>query len=722
MRRSQIGKIGNTTIVILTLWCLSPTSLAQKSDLRMAAVYVETPITIDGILDEPGWDLSVVATHFIQNEPDTGAPATERTEVRLLYDDENLYLGVYCYDSAGSEGVTVTQVTRDFSPGNGDHFAMIFDTFYDHRNGYVFGTNPRGAKREGQMGGDGERRTYDWDAIWHVKSRITDEGWQAEFAIPFRTLRFRDIDEQVWGLNFTRRVRRKNESMHWSPIPRPYRLSKVSYAGTLDGLSGIRQGRNLYVKPYVSTPILRREDDDVDFLPDAGLDIKYGITSGLTLDMTLNTDFSQVEADQQQINLTRFPLFFPEKREFFLENATMFQVRRAGRDFRSRSRDLIAFFSRRIGLDQGRVIPILGGARLTGRVDKYRFGVLSIQTDNSEELSSTNFSVARIRRDILRSSDVGGIFINKQAREGKYNRTYGIDANFQFFRHLEIASFLLKTDTPELEGNNTSFDAFVGWEDDRYKIEADYISVEDNFNPEVGFVRRTGIRKGRGEFNLKFWPGEELPWIRQITPSTGVEYITNQENAVESKDFDQTLSIQLEDGGSIGVTHRVRFERLDEPFLIRSDQAIPVGDYVFGEFNPHFFTDRTRMFSGGLELVVGDFFDGHKNSYITDFRFQPSYQFAVSINWEHDDLDLPSGDFSTDLVTTNLDYSFNTRMFLSGLIQYNSTLDEISSNIRFNFIYKPLSDVFLVYNERRNNTGEVLERALIAKLTYVFDF
>ncbi len=719
MKCSRIRPIRQTWAIGLALACLTSISMGQHSDMRMAAIYIESPITIDGDLDEPQWSLSEVATDFIQNEPDTGEPATERTEVRLLYDNENLYLGVYCYDSAGQEGLTVTQVSRDFSPGDGDHFAMILDTFNDNRNGYVFGTNPRGAKREGQLGGDGARRTYDWNAIWHVKSKITDEGWQAEFAIPFRTLRFRNIEEQVWGVNFTRRIRRKNESIHWSPIPRPYRLSKVSYAGKLEGLSGIRQGRNLYVKPYVSAPILRREADDVDFLPDAGLDIKYGITPGLTLDATLNTDFSQVEADQQQINLTRFPLFFPEKRDFFLENATMFQVRRAGR---AGGRDLIAFFSRRIGLDGGRVIPILGGARLTGRTDKYRLGFLSIQTDDFEELSSTNFSVARIRRDIFHSSDVGGIFINKQSGEGDYNRTYGIDAHFQFFRYLEITSFLLKTDTPGLEGDDTSFDVFVGWEDDRYKIEGDHISIDDNFNPEVGFVRRTGIKKSRGEFHLKFWPGEEIPWIRQIRPSTGVEYVTDQESRVESKDFNQTFSIMLEDGGSLGLTQRVRFERLDEPFFIRSDQAIAEGDYVFHEFNPRFFTDRTRMFSGGIELEIGDFFDGSKNSYITSFRVQPSYQLAARISWEHDDLDLPSGDFSTDLVTTNLDYAFNPRMFLSGLIQYNDTQEEISCNIRFNFIYKPLSDLFLVYNERRTTTGDVLERALIAKMTYVFDF
>ncbi|MEE2821648.1 MAG: DUF5916 domain-containing protein [Acidobacteriota bacterium] len=715
------GRYVRTMATILCFFTAS--SFAQENDLKMTAVFITSnKITIDGNLNEPEWTLSEVATNFIQTDPDDGKPSTERTEVRVLYDNDNLYVGVYCYDSAGGEGLTVTQGVRDFSPGDGDHFSMIFDTFNDKRNGYVFSTNPRGAKREGQMGGDGERRTYDWDAIWYVKSKITDEGWQAEFSIPFRTLRFRDAEEQVWGLNFTRRIRRKNESIHWSPVPQPYRLSKVSYAGTLDGLSGIRQGRNFYVKPYVSSSILRRKEDDVDFFADGGLDLKYGITPGLTLDITMNTDFSQVEADQQQVNLSRFPLFFPEKRDFFLENTTMFQVRRQGRSFRSRSRDLIAFFSRRIGLDQGRATPILGGVRLTGRMDKYRLGFLSVQTDNFEELSSTNFLVARVRRDILKSSDVGGIFINKQAVGGDYNRTYGVDGHFQFFKYLEIASFVLKTDTPGLRRGNVSFDTLVSWEDNRYKIEVDHLSIGENFNPEVGFVRRTGIKKSRGEFNRKFQPKERISWIRQITPSAGIEYITDQANRVESKSLDQTLSIMLEDGGSMGLTHRARFERLDRPFVIRSGGVVPEGDYTFWELNPYFFTDRTRMFSGGVELEVGDFFDGHKTSYITKLQFQPSFRFATHISWTHDDLDLASGKFSTDLISTKLNYVFNTRMFLNALVQYNGTLQEVSSNIRFNFIYKPLSNFFLVYNDRRTFRGNVLERALIVKVTYALDF
>ena len=708
-------------VAVLVLGFLSQTSLAQDTDRKLTALYIESPIVLDGNLDEAAWSLAEVATDFTQNDPKMGEPATERTEVRILYDDENFYLGVYCYDSAGKEGPIVTQVSRDFSPREGDHFTFIVDTFDDNRNGVVFGTNPRGAKREGQMSEDGGRSNYDWDSIWEVKSKITDAGWQAEFSIPFRTLRFPNTEQQVWGVNFSRRMRRKDESVHWSPIPRPYRLSRTSRAGELSGITGIRQGRNLYLKPYASAPFVRRRGDDVDFTPDVGFDLKYAVTPSLALDVTVNTDFAQVEADQQQINLTRFPLFFPEKREFFLENAATFQVRRVGQGTRGRSRDLIAFFSRRIGLSQGRLVTILGGGRLTGKAGRYRLGFLSIQTDEFAEIPSTNFTVARVRRDILHNSDLGGIFISKQGG-GEHNRTYGLDSRLHFFRYLEIASFFLKTDTPGLSGDDTAGSVFVGWADPRYDIQAEYLSVEANFNPEVGFVPRKGIRKSRGEFNLKFRPGERIPWIREFRPSIGIQYITNQEGVEESKNFDQTLSFDLEGGGLLGLTHRVRFERLEEPFFIRPDQAIPVGDFVFEEISTNLSSDRSQMFSGSISLRIGEFFDGHQETYTAGFRFQPNYRFSTNISWDHDDVELPSGDFFTDLVTTRANYAFSPRMFLNALIQYNSTLREVASNIRFNFIYKPLSDFFLVYNERRATSGEVLERALIAKLTYVLSF
>ena len=598
-KSSALTRILKLVRLTLILCICSQTLLASDEDRILTAGRVESEIVIDGILDEREWSLVEPATDFIQNEPNMGEAATERTEVRLLYDDEYLYLGIYCFDSAGRGGITVTDISRDYGVPDNDHLGVIFDTFDDDRTGLAFGTNPVGAKRDVQVTQDGERTNVNWNTIWDVKTQITDTGWQVEMAIPFKSLRFRDSQQQVWGINFDRRIRRKNESSHWSPIPRPYRLGRVSLAGELEGIDGIGQGRNFYIKPYLSAPVVRLEQDDVDFLPDVGLDIKYGVTPGLTLDLTVNTDFSQVEADVQQINLTRFPLFFPEKREFFLENATVFQVKRAGSGFRS-DNDLIAFFSRRIGLSEGQVVPILGGARLTGAAGPYRLGFLSIQTDEFGTTPSTNFSVVRVRRDILQNSDIGGIFINKDAKGDHYNRTYGVDTNWQFFRYLEAASLLIRTETPGLQGKDKAYHAFVGWRDPFLEMEAEHLSIEDNFNPEAGFVPRAGIRKSKGQFTAKPRPGETIPWIRQFRPSLGIEYIANQENVLESRDFDQIFSIDFQDGSLFWVTHRFRFERLDEPFLIRPGQTIPVGDYWFREFNTNYSSDQSRMFSGSL--------------------------------------------------------------------------------------------------------------------------
>ncbi len=696
---------------------------ADPPDKRVTALYTENEIVVDGILDENDWSLAQPATDFIQNDPLMDAPATERTEVRILYDDENLYLGVYCFDSGGGNALVLTDVRRDYNPRESDHFSVIFDTFDDNRNGVVFGSNPGGGKREGQVGTDGAEVNFDWDTIWEVKSQITETGWQIEMAIPFTSLRFPEGGGQVWGVNFSRRIRRKNEADYWSPIPRPHTLSRVSFAGTLEGIKTIRQGPNLYFKPYLSAPVERNFEDDVDFVPEVGMDVKYGLTPGLTLDLTVNTDFAQVEADKQQINLTRFNLFFPEKRDFFLENANIFLMGKPQRRFGNVSaQDLIPFFSRRIGLADGQIVPILGGARLSGRMGQYTLGFLSLQTAEFEETPSTNFTVLRLRRDLFRNSDVGGIFINKQAGGGQFNRTYGFDANLKFFDYLDIVPFLLKTESPDQPGEDIAANIAISWSDPFWDLLGEYMTIGENFNPEVGFVRRTGIRKTRGMFGVKPRPGERLPWIRQFQPFLDVNYFTDQENILETRTVESNFSILFENNSNLGFSYTDNFERLDEPFEIRPGQAIPIGDYSFGDYSISFNGDRSRMFSANAALQTGGFFDGDKDSYSLGVRFLPNYHFEAEVSWEHDDVALPSGDFKTNLVSTILAYSFNPRMFLNALIQYNSTVGAIESNIRFNFIYKPLSDFFLVYNERRSTTGEVRERAIIAKLTYVFDF
>ena len=367
-------------------------------------------------------------------------------------------------------------------------------------------------------------------------------------------------------------------------------------------------------------------------------------------------------------------------------------------------------------------MPILGGGRLSGTAGPFRVGVLSLQTDEFEDTASTNFSVVRMRRDLLVSSDVGVLFINKQAGGGEFNRTYGVDTNLRFWNYLDLSSVLLKTDTPGVSGRDKAGDVRVSWSDRLFDIQGSFLSIQEDFNPEVSFVRRRGIRKSVGEFALRPRPGERMPSILEIRPSTSIDYITDQENVLETRISDQGISVTFDDGNVLSFTRRVRFERLEEDFEIQDDQFITAGDHQFTDYSTSFTSNRSRLFSGNARLTTGSFWDGEKDSYRLGFRLQPGYQFGSEISWSYDDVTLPSGELTTSLVTTRWRYSFTTDMFLNALIQYNSEARQISSNVRFNFTYKPLSDLFLVYNERRTTTGDVTERAFITKLTYVLDF
>jgi hypothetical protein len=695
-------------------------------DLKMTAVKTTSEIVIDGKLVEPDWQLAEPVSDFIQRIPLTGQPATERTEVRLLYDDDNLYVGVHCFDSKGPEGIVVNEITKDFYTLDSDGFQIVLDTYDDNRNAFLFGTNPEAGRFDMQIGSDGNAGNMNWDGIWFVDTTIDEEGWHVEIAIPFKTLRFHKVENQIWGVNFERRVRRKFEDSYWAPIIPPYRLGRVSIAGSLEGLQDLQQGRNLYVKPYLKGALTRFEDDDVDFLPDAGLDVKYGVTSQLTLDLTANTDFSEVEADAQQINLTRFNLFFPEKRDFFLENASLFAWGRSQRSLRFVP-DLIPFFSRRIGLDElddeNTIIPILGGARLTGRAGQYTMGLLTMQTSELGDLPSTNYTVARVRRDLLRQSDIGGIFVAKNETGDYFNRTYGADANFTFFNYLNLNSYILRTDTPDLVGENLAGNVQAEWIDRFWEIRAGHLVIQDNFNPEVGFVRRDNIRKSSGLFGITPRPEGRIPWVREFNPHIEADYITNTVGELETRRLEPRLFVVFNNSSVFSFGRESFFERLDEDFEIQDDIIIETGDYGFDQNSLFYRSDRSKLVSGMAFYRWGGFWNGEIDRYGVELAFKPSYRFTAEVEWRRNDVTLPQGAFTTDLFSTTLNYSFSNQMFLNGLIQYNSDNEELSSNIRFNFIHRPLSDLFVVYNERRSTAGEgVLDRAIIVKFTYLFAF
>jgi hypothetical protein len=433
---------------------------AVRLERVVTAVRATEKITLDGHLEEPAWQLAIPATDFITTVPRPGEPASERTEVRFIYDDDNLYVGFICFDSDPLDNVVVLR--EDFTSQESDGVAMVLDSLHDRRSAFQFGTNPAGAKRDSQVTNKSQFNN-DWDSVWDVKVSTTNEGWIAEFMIPFKTLRFSQSPTQEWGVNLSRFNVRKNEQSFWSPIPIRYSMSRISQAGTLTGLEGIHQGRNLKVKPFATAGItqVRAPDSSIKTLQsltrlkdyDGGVDTKYSLTPSLTLDTTYRTDFAQVEVDQQQVNLTRFNLFFPEKRDFFLENAGTFAFGGGGGFQGASNVNLVPFFSRSIGLIGGTPIPILGGARVTGRVGRFDTGFLAMKTERSTDgvrsIPSNNYLVGRIKRNFSTSSWIGGLVTNRDSTiHGDYNRVYGADAHFQFYNRLEFDSYLLRSETP----------------------------------------------------------------------------------------------------------------------------------------------------------------------------------------------------------------------------------------------------------------------------------
>ncbi len=706
----------------------------QKSR-EMKAVYFEGEIKLDGVLDESAWELAEPVSDFIQKLPDTGAPASEKTEVRILYNDENLYIGAHCWDSSGQDGIVVNDITKDFEVKDSDGFKVALDTYNDDRNGFLFVTNPAGGRFDLQSTKDGDLMNKNWNGIWYNQTSIDEWGWHLEMAIPFKTLRFTKDEIQEWGINFERRVRRKSEDSYWSPIPPPYYTSRVSAAGKLKGLKGIQQTTNMYLKPFVSAPVLRRENDDWDFQPEAGVEVfKWAVTSQLTFDATLNTDFSQVEVDDVKTNLTRFSLYFPEKRDFFLENDGVFSW--GPKVERHRTPELLPFFSRRIGLtDDGELVPILGGARLTGRAGRYSVGIMSMQTDDmwtspdedddepSELVASTNYSVVRLKRDFLAKSDIGAVVINKEVNGPEFNRTYGFDTNLNFFTYLNINAYALKTESEDNTDDDYAGSVHAAWKDEFWNAKAGHTYIGDDFSPEVGFVPRTGMYKTIGQFGVTPRPGGKIPHVLEINPSSSVEYITDMDGELESRKTNFTLRTQLNDSSVIWLDLESNFERLNETFDIRDDIDLELGDYSWNEYTIWYESDQSRMVGLNGMYKTGGFWSGNIDRYMLGVKFHPTYKFGAEVRFDRNDVTLPEGDFCVDLVGAKLNYSFSNRMFLNALFQYDSDEDQVLSNVRFNFMYKPLSDIYLVYNERRDVAdNQVLDRAITLKLTYVLPF
>jgi hypothetical protein len=677
-------------------------------------------IAVDGALDEEVWTRAEVAKDFVQQEPLAGQPATDQTEVRLAYDADNIYLGVHCYIDPAR--ILTTTLVRDYDFTQTDTFAFVLDPFNDDRSGLSFSITPDGALRDVQSMNDGANNNADWDAVWDARTVRTTNGWTAEIVVPFKSLRFPVGSGRTWGINFTRRVRHKNEVSYWSALPMPHTIQRVSGAGDLVGLNAPAPGRNLKVTPYALAKAVDtngRGDPDVQ----VGGDLKYSLTPGTTLDLTLNTDFSEVEVDARQVNLTRFPLFFPEKRPFFLESADLFHfgVRPNERGGGPQGEEYIGFFSRRIGLaPDGSPLPLWGGARLTGRSGPYSLGLLQVSTREEGRFPTTHYTVARAKRNLFGQSDAGVIFMNRQGAGDDHTRVVGADLNLQFVRKLNVNSYFAKSFNPAERGRTHTSKLFAGWTDPTFDAQGAWIEVGDALDRSLSFVPRRDLRMFRGEWNYHWRP--TLPWVRELHPHSSVRYIMNSELDLRTKRQHWGLWIYFHDGSRIEIYQSREWERLDDPFEIARNVVLPVGDYGYNSWVVQVIHDPTQIVSGTFRVQWGDFWSGTLDVLEASAAVRMRPRLFLQASYEVNRATLAEGAFDEHLASLRLQYAFSTRQFLDGLVQYSSQDEVFGYQARYNLIHRPLSDLFIVVSEQRDYRLGPRVRSLAVKFNRLLDF
>jgi len=640
-------------VILLAGSCGWPSVLLgapQDSERKIArAVRVEEAPTIDGDLDEAVWQGVPTITEFTQRDPAEGEPATENTSVQILYNDTAIFFGVICYDSE-PEKILATERARDGGGASSvwddaflsdDTFEIILDTFRDHQGGFLFRTNPLGTKFDSWITDEGRRVNSSWDERWNVATRKTEVGWTVEIEIPFKALRMPDDEEQVWGIDFKRNIRRKNEEASWSNYRRDFSFVQVSQAGDLVGLENIHSEHRLRIKPYLTggaSRIFNRGVPETDHLFDAGLeDLKYLLTPSLTLDFTVNPDFAQVDVDAAVSNLTRFRVFFPERREFFLENANLFDFGPARAEADFRPPELKLFHSRTIGLSEdGEPIDIIAGLKLTGQLAGLDLGFINVQTDDFEEfperIPGSNFTVARVRKKLLSRSVVGAMLTNRQSSlEGDYNRTFGLDSNFVFFNNLHLGSFLAKSETPGLEQDDWAAQPLrIAWDTDFLLASADHIIIGRNFNAEMGFVPREDMKQSALDFAIRPRPSSE--WIRQLEFASSLRYITDQDDVLETREQEvAAFRLHLQSGDTFRIGYTKVFEYLDEGFLLRRLVPVPPGMYWSHRYSANMSTYRGRKVSAWVSYQRENGFWGGDR---TSMSINPRIKWSQNLSFQ----------------------------------------------------------------------------------------
>jgi hypothetical protein len=698
-----------------------PTGAAAPGARRLAAAaHVEAPPVIDGLLDDRAWQGVEPLVGFTQAEPADGQPASEPTELRIVYDDSALYVGVVCHDSDPSQIVT-TDTRRDTGLGGQDSLQIVFDTFHDRQNGFVFGTNVAGAQFDAQVR-DGENANSSWDGSWEVRTNQTETGWTAEFRIPLRTLRYGPAP-QTWGLNVTRNIQRRRERTYWAPLARIYDIERLSAAGELRGLQ-LETPRNLKLLPYAVSSANRNftagAETDVD--GDFGVDAKVGVTPSLNLDLTYNTDFAQVEVDTQQINLTRFNLRFPEKRPFFLENSGLFRV--------GKGSDVDLFFSRRIGLDDnGAIVPIAGGGRLSGKANGVNLGVLNMQTEASGARAANNFSVFRLSRELPQRSGVGFMVVNRVATgqfavSDDWNRTWGADARLGIGESANVSAFVARTETPGADGREYAYNIDTMFDNGVHAANVEYGVTGEAFNPEVGFLNKDG---GYRRMHVRFTETMRQPAIRewgfrQLFPHANYTRYNYLDGGLSNAELHVDVDFDWENGMLLATPLNGTWEGLREDFEVYPGVVVPAGEHGGLRFSPMFFTDRRKPLFARINLDFGRFLTGDQTSMNLQVTIRRSGRFTLDTSWNRRAIDLPQGAFTTNLGNMRVTYNFTPEVFVQSLIQYNDRTRRWSTNLRFHMLETAGTGLFVVYNDTEGFDGlGPINRAFIVKYVRQFD-
>ncbi len=670
---------------------------APRSAVReAAALEIDTPIEIDGRFDEGVWSRAEPIGALRQREPDEGLRPTERTEVKVLYDADALYVGIRCYDDEPDE-IVATQLTRDAELRADDSVTVVLGPFFDHRNGFFFQVNPAGARTDGQVSNNDEHLNEDWDGIWDAAARTTSAGWQTEMVIPFKTLRFRP-DASVWGFNVERQIKRKNENDRWSSARQNVWLGDLARAGRLIGLHGLRQGLGLDARPYVSGG---RENGDGHFT--GGLDLSQNVTPNLNASFTVNTDFAETEADVRQVNLTRFPLFFPEKRSFFLEGSGVFEVAGAG------GRDLRPFFSRTIGLLDEVTIPVAAGAKLVGRASDYNIGLLDVRTRAAHDpaldggfVDAENLFALRVSRNILRQSSIGAIVTHGNPSGDGRNTLVGGDARFatSTFRgsqHLAFDLFALASDDGASGRRDGAFGFRLEYPNDLWDGSVSWKQIGDAFRPALGFVPRTGIRKT--SVDLAFQPRPGRFGVRQLFFELHPDYITDLHGRVESwRVFAAPFNVRTGSGEHVEFDVTPQFERLDEPFEIVEGVAVPPASYRWTRYRAEANSADKRPWVVDASLEWGGFYDGIRRQMHAGITVKSGRHLTASVTTERNDVSLREGSFVTVVNSVRVTCSISPDLSWANLLQYDSESRVAGVQSRLRWILRPGNDLFVVLN------------------------